>query len=231
MKIKLKTVVTSIAGITLLAIIGGETYYIVHNNEITKQLSNELAQSENNLKQANILLKEKEENKNVLSDSENIVENIVNNNTEIEETKNNKTIEDVIGFYEAKVKFREDNINHVDTAYYGLALCSNGTYHYSHSTAAESGTSGNYYIDKNGDIILNPLFSNGSGVGLDIISNEKKLKITINEDGSLTDKNKILDGGDINDLENITLKKTNNTDVDEYNSLNKWLSSNSEYIS
>lgn len=228
MKIKLKTVVTSIIGISLLAIIGGETYYIVHNNGITKQLSNELAQSENNLKQANILLKEKEENKNVLSDSENIVEN---NSVENEETKKNKTIEDVIGTYEAEINLMDKKSKNKLTGNYYLVLCDNGTYYYDEGITVPSGHCGNFYIDNNGDIILNPIFRDVSSVGLEVLSNGKTCKLNINEDGSLKEvsENKYDEITYLSDI--IFYKKDKEHKLDDtqvYDSLNKWLSTKSD---
>lgn len=59
MKVKLKTVSIVVAGVALLDIIGGETFYIINSKKNLKQISDESAQLKSNLSEKSLSLEKK----------------------------------------------------------------------------------------------------------------------------------------------------------------------------
>ncbi len=86
------------------------------------------------------------------------------------------TYKELKGFYESTGE-RKDRIY----------LFEDGTYNYEENQDAAYGYFGNYIIDGK-EIVLNQLFSHGSDIGVEI--DEKQIKGTINEDSSITLKDK-----------------------------------------
>lgn len=119
------------------------------------------------------------------------------------------TPKDISGIYTYSKKLDEQT-----QVSYLLILYPNGTFDYDHSVYAAGGEIGNYVIDGN-TIILNKLFYTFSDASIDATSGESKL--TINDDGSISDSNKYFDLSDYNvDLSNVKLNKASKQQETEY---------------
>lgn len=231
MKLKLKTVGIAVTGIVLLAIIGGETYYIVNSKKDIKDLTKESTELKSNLSQISSSLKEKEDKLDSIQDilngktKQNTIKEETITDKEEKQNKNNsnKEMDDVVGIYESTVKFTNNSKAQENSLYSHLELADDGTYHYKQYTYAEAGEYGNWYIDENGDIILNMLFMHSSDAALRMSDDEVVKKIKINNDGTLTDANKKYKGGELDDLSKIVLKKTSNkTDFGLHNRIKRY---------
>lgn len=173
-------------------------------------------------------LKNTAENKNN-TNVETSIANGVNMEEEnvIEEKANTKTYtyDNIKGTYEVTKKFKtgEDS----DVAYYDLYLYADGTYVYDYVTelaGAPFGIMGNYMINGN-EIILNKLFSHGSDVG--VTKDKGQIKLTINNDGSLTDKNNLLED---NKLKNVKLQKKSTSISKDVQSLSNYVGGYISYL-
>lgn len=180
------------------------------NNTDAHEITGTLTLAENTVK-VNVMEQEKEINYLEKSytytnkKSESVDNNDIVNKKEtkiVEEKSNTKiyTYNDVKGMYKATKEFKQ-NDGSKWTACYELVLYSDGTYAYDYSVDNAYGVMGNYMINGK-EIILNKLFSHGSDIG--VTKNKGQIKLTINDDGSLTDKNNLLEN---NKLKNIKLKK------------------------
>lgn len=133
------------------------------------------------------------------------------------------TYSDLQGIYEFTKEFEVDEDTNL-TANYKLYLYSDGTYVYDYSVDASFGIMGNYIIEGK-EIILNQLFSHGSDV---VVSKANgKIKLTINDDGSLTDKNNLLEDIDLN---NIELKKKSSLISKDAYSLSEYVNGYISYL-
>lgn len=112
----------------------------------------------------------------------------------------------VVGKYSSKIKF--SNSSQDNTLFSELELGKDGTYHYRQSVYAEQGDFGNWYINENGNIVLNKLFAYSSDAALRMSKKEETRELKVNEDGSLTDTSVKFEGGELNDLSKINLNKT-----------------------
>lgn len=157
-----------------------------------------------------------------------IVENETNENTVGKAEATNEqskaksyTYNDVKGTYKFSKEIKRDK-DYKPTADYALYLYPDGTYMYEHSIEAAQGIMGNYMIEGE-EIILNKLFGHGSDIG--VFAEKGQIKLKINKDGSLTDKNNLLRE---KELSNIKLKKESssiNKDVDTLSSyVNRYIS-------
>lgn len=153
----------------------------------------------------------------------NINNNVVNNSEVVESKKTDEkktyTYENISGTYDANIKAE----GLVEEAFYGLDLYGNGIYKYEYGVVAPSGTIGNYKIEGN-KIILNELFATASDVSTRVIKENKTITLTINEDGSITDENCVIEVRDENirkQLSNVNLKKQSSKKLDN-NSINKY---------
>lgn len=125
-------------------------------------------------------LKSEKQNTQKINDNINLQEDESNKNT-IETEKENEvaesnskvyTYEEIKGVYGYKEKNKEE-----------LYLKEDGTYNYEENQDAAYGYLGNYIIDGN-KILLNQMFYHGSDLGIGV--DEKQIKGTINEDGTIT---------------------------------------------
>ena len=112
----------------------------------------------------NINLQEDESNKNTIeTEKEN---EVAESNSKV------YTYEEIKGVYGYKGKNKEE-----------LYLKEDGTYNYEENQDAAYGYFGNYIIDGN-KILLNQMFYHGSDLGIGV--DEKQIKGTIDEDGTIT---------------------------------------------
>lgn len=229
MKVKLKTAGIVVTGITLLAIIGGETYFIINSKKDINGLTAETKELKNSLSETSSSLKAKEEQldaiKNILNektaDNKTDEEALTDKEEEKKETSKNKKMKEVIGEYKNNIKFSKASDG--NTLYNQLELASDGTYHYTQNIYAEAGEYGNWYINENGDIILNKLFSHSSDAALRMSEKGEAKKLIINDDGSLTDANKKFEGGELDDLSKIKLNKTSSkTDFKLFETIDRY---------
>ena len=224
MKLKLKTVTVSIIGIALLAVIGGETLYIVNSKKDLKNIAAESTGLKSNLTQLSSELKEKEDQINAIQsivNGKNTDNSVKEEKTSEKEVSNNKRMMDVVGKYSSKIKFSNDSQD--NTLFSDLELGKDGTYHYRQSIYAEQGEFGNWYIDENGDIILNKLFAHSSDAALRMSQKGETKKISINDDGTLTDSNKKFKGSSLNDLSKIVLnKESSNSDFKLFETIDSY---------
>lgn len=149
----------------------------------------------------------------VLNDNENLEQTPKILNTQKEETKITKNINDIAGQYVVEYTNlkTEDGNNNKGTI--TLNLYDNGIFGYTYSQYAPYGTFGNYYID--GDtIVLTTWFNTTSGTDLIIAKGSKTLKI--NSDGTISDNNikakELID----NEITEATLTK-NDTNLNSEN--------------
>lgn len=126
-------------------------------------------------------LKSEKQNTQKINDNINLQEdesnkNIINTEKENEVAESNKkvyTYEEIKGVYGYKGKNKEE-----------LYLKEDGTYNYEgNDTNVSYGYFGNYIIEGN-KILLNQMFEHGSDIGVSV--NEKQIKGTINEDGTIS---------------------------------------------
>lgn len=118
-------------------------------------------------------------------------------------------------------KYNKDFNEQLGIGYY-LYLYSNGTFKYEHSSMAATGEIGEYTI--NGDnLILNTQYKTGSDVGIG--TSNDVIKLTINSDGSITDKNNFFSFDDFYGLDkkyknfdfgNIKMTKASESEDKEY---------------
>lgn len=119
------------------------------------------------------------------------------------------TPKDISGIYTYSRKLDEQT-----QVSYLLILYQNGTFDYDHSVHAAGGEIGNYVIDGN-TIILNKLFNTFSDASIGTTSGE--IKLTINDDGSISDSNKYFDLSDYNfDLSSVKLNKVSKQEETEH---------------
>lgn len=135
-----------------------------------------------------------------------------------ENTTNNgssKKNSEISGLYRMYKNFGNDNI----LSYY-LFLYKNGEFKYEHSTYAAQGEIGTYEVSGN-TITLNVKYLTGSDIGL--TKTNKTIKLTINEDGSISDKNNFFTISEFQDLDekykdydfgNIIMKKESKSEED-----------------
>ena len=106
------------------------------------------------------------------------------------------------------------NSDEEDGYFCELYLFNNGTFKYEYCSIFAQGVIGNYII-KGNKIVLNKLFETGSDIGLTVTEGEAELNL--NEDGTISNINKILDEPDfINDLSNVKLTKLSKDEEKEY---------------
>lgn len=209
-KVRLSTVV-----IVILIIVTGVMAYFLYT--AYKDKNDALATVEKLQKEIGNLKQEI-----ISSNNTNISNNVANNREVLESKKTDEktyTYENISGTYDANIKAE----GLAEDAFYGLDLYENGIYKYEYGVMAPSGTIGNYKIEGN-KIILNELFATASDVSTRVIKENKTITLTINEDGSLTDKNCVIEVFDENirkQLNNVNLKKQTSKKLDN-NSINKY---------
>ena len=132
-------------------------------------------------------------------------------NTQAVETPKTYTYKDIKGQYKysEKIKIEED---YQPECIYDLRLNDDGTFHYEVFVDTPDGYYGNYFIEGN-EIVLNTLFSHGSGAGFGF--KNKTFKLKINSDGTITDSN---DYGIKISNTNVILKRTS-TELDKFDTL------------
>lgn len=96
---------------------------------------------------------------------------------------------------------------------YYLYLYDNGTFKYEHNKQFPSGEIGTYIISEN-TIILKSQYETHSDVSITPIN--KTIKLTINEDGTISDKNNLVSSDSTHDYSNIIMKKASSTEEKEY---------------
>ena len=99
-----------------------------------------------------------------------------------------------------------------ENATYQLYLYENGTFVYKVGYKILQYEIGNYTINDN-KIILNVLFTKGSGVGINKVSDEQLSNLIINSNAVLEDNNQNIK--ELN-VTSITLNKTNNEDANKF---------------
>lgn len=160
-----------------------------------------------------------DQSENIANTSENTItasENIANTSKNTNQQNSTKVVSyaDLKGIYTYSKKLNND-----ETSFYNLCLFENGTFNYTFGIYHEQGFVGNYIIVDN-KIQMNKLFSSGSDVSL--TATNGTLTLTINEDGSLTDTNEViqteLDSKYKSVLSSINLKKSSaENDIKTYN--------------
>ena len=169
-------------------IIIGDYVFVKGNNDANKEikeLKSEIANLEKNIKRTN--------------NNSNTQINGTPSATTQESNQSAITMKDVAGEYECETKNSTG-----ETWGITLDLLEDGTFGY----GSEYGnTTGNYFI--NGDkIVLNVIFNNGTGTGLNIVKRQEIL--TVKSDGSLETK----DLHTPNSPETITFKKVSDINSD-----------------
>ena len=126
---------------------------------------------------------------------------------------NNNNDNTVGGLYTYQEDTNIDNEKH--TINYSLYLYPDGTFKYERSCFAPTGELGKYTIDGN-DLILNVQYKTNSDTAIN--SSKDVIKLKINDDGSITDNNKLtVPGLDSNkDLKNIKMMKASKSENEEY---------------
>lgn len=160
-----------------------------------------------------------------INDVQNVITNTTSTNTkeptkttstQLPETKKTYSYNDIKGLYSFTKELKYDAAT-FDVGY-TLCLYENGTYEYQFGLRSMNSLIGNYRIE-NDMIILNKMFRGGSDIALGTTSGEIKLRI--NNDGSITDSNNLIDenikASELNvDFSNVTLKKESISEEQEY---------------
>ena len=196
---KSSKVILIIVLILIVMAIGVGGYFvglkIKESNEKINELENKIANTE-----------QKEQNNNLVQNK--IEENTTNNGS-------SKKNSEISGLYRMYKNFGNDNI----LSYY-LFLYENGEFKYEHSTYAAQGEIGTYEVSGN-TITLNVKYLTGSDIGL--TKTNQTIKLTINEDGSISDKNNFFTISEFQDLDekykdydfgNIIMKKESKSEED-----------------
>lgn len=136
--------------------------------------------------------------------------------------------EKIAGVYRCNVKLSDE----VDfEANYRLFLYKNGTFTYSHSIRSASSSTGTYIIDGN-TLILNELIAHGGDIAAWEITG-KEIKLQINDDGTITDKNNLMNYSFVytdSDISDVTLNKDKNIELDEKNAILEALKTIESYV-
>lgn len=186
-------------------------YFIYNLNKKNSNLAEKTTISNSNTsemtKQNNITLSE-----NIANTSENVI--TPSENTNQQNSLKIFSYSDLKGIYTYSKKLNSD-----ETALYNLCLFENGTFNYTFGIYHEQGFIGNYIIVDN-KIQMNKLFSSGSDASLNATSGT--LTLTLNDDGSLTDTNEViqteLDSKYRSLLSSVNLKKSSAAkDIEIYN--------------
>lgn len=142
-------------------------------------------------------------------------------NTEKEDIEEQVTTSDVKEYSYENIKglysFVETDKNSIDT-FYHLYLYENGTFRYEYGIEYPNSIIGNYIIIGN-TLILNKMFKGGSSTDLSTTSGE--IKLEINADDTITDKNELIsdiiaDNVTNVNLNNVILKKAPTQEEKEY---------------
>ena len=224
---KLKTLFIIILILVLIAIIGGETYYIIQNNNAVTQLSTEANDLKRSLAEVKNTINTKEKEKQNLVAEQEAGKEASNKTTEEkkkEETTNNKTsMESMTGSYKAKIDFTDDTNpgkKTEETVTIELILSSDGTYQYEYGYWASAGEYGNWFIDNNGDIVLNRVFCHSSDAALRLNRDSKKRTLKIKDEKTLQDTSNLFEVTKaLSDKDIILRKESNKTDFSLYNKI------------
>lgn len=228
---KLKTLFIIILILVLIAIIGGETYYIIQNNNIVTQLSTESNDLKRSLAEVQNTVDTKEKEKqNLIAEQE--AEKEISNKTKEEEKKkeeassNKISMKSMVGTYKAKIDFTDDTNpgkKTQETVTVELILSSDGTYQYEYGYWASAGEYGNWFIDNNGDIVLNRVFCHSSDAALRLNRESKKRTLKIKDEKTLQDMSKLFeDANGLSDKDIILNKESSKTDFSLYERMTRY---------
>lgn len=187
----------------IIAIVAMYYFGFIKNNEKISDLESQKGKLENGI---NLIKTEINEEKITQNEEKTIPK-------EEKNSKKTVTYKDIAGEYQARIELNDGT---GESGFYSLDLLDNGKYKYEYGTFAPGGTIGSYIINDN-EILLNMWFATGSDVRARVTSGT--IKLTLNEDGTITDTNDVLKLNNSKSSEIILKKDTsyfNQNDLEEY---------------